>query len=182
MPWQATPKKSLVLSKSGRGWSERASPAVIMKCDAGRGLSAAAWVARSSAQLTVRPLRTVAAASAVRSAVRRLRAPRWSSSPQRPQFFTRSNVVSNHARSRTIGDAPRRRMPRTLCCSRVTAGRALVIGGTGPTGIPIVAGLVERGFGVTILHRGTHERPETPDVVEHRHADPFDEASLADGL
>ncbi len=72
--------------------------------------------------------------------------------------------------------------PRTLCCGCVTAGRALVVGGTGPTGIPIVRGLVDRGFRVTILHRGTHERPETPDVVEHRHADPFDEASLADGL
>ena len=39
---------------------------------------------------------------------------------------------------------------------------ALVIGGTGPTGIHIVQGLVDRGWDVTILHRGTHERPETP--------------------
>ena len=36
-------------------------------------------------------------------------------------------------------------------------------------------GLVDRGHTVTILHRGTHERDETPAVVEHLHADPFDE-------
>ena len=62
------------------------------------------------------------------------------------------------------------------------SGRALVIGGTGPTGIPIVSGLVDRGFSVTILHRGRHERAETPPVVDHRHHDPYDEASLAAGL
>ena len=54
-------------------------------------------------------------------------------------------------------------------------GRVLVIGGTGPTGIPLLQGLVERGHTVTILHRGTHERDETPAVVEHLHADPYDE-------
>ena len=53
--------------------------------------------------------------------------------------------------------------------------RALVIGGTGPTGIPLVRGLVDRGHEVTILHRGTHERAETPAEVEHLHADPYDE-------
>jgi nucleoside-diphosphate-sugar epimerase len=60
--------------------------------------------------------------------------------------------------------------------------RALVIGGTGPTGMPIVRGLVERGYDVTILHRGEHERAETPAVVEHLHCDPYDDASLAAGL
>lgn len=58
----------------------------------------------------------------------------------------------------------------------------LVIGGTGPTGIPIVRQLVDDGHGVTILHRGTHERPETPAEVEHLHADPFDETSLRAAL
>ena len=58
----------------------------------------------------------------------------------------------------------------------------LVIGGTGPTGIPLVQGLVDRGHRVTILHRGTHERAETPTSVEHLHADPYDEASLRDAL
>ena len=58
----------------------------------------------------------------------------------------------------------------------------LVIGGTGPTGIPIVRGLIERGHAVTILHRGLHERPETPAGVRHLHADPYDETSLAEAL
>ncbi len=56
--------------------------------------------------------------------------------------------------------------------------RALVIGGTGPTGIHIVQGLVDRGWDVTILHRGTHERPETPAAVEHLHHDPYDADDL----
>ena len=42
------------------------------------------------------------------------------------------------------------------------AERVLVIGGTGPTGIPLVRGLVDAGHDVTILHRGQHERAETP--------------------
>jgi nucleoside-diphosphate-sugar epimerase len=50
--------------------------------------------------------------------------------------------------------------------------RALVIGGTGPTGPFIVNGLRERGYNVTIFHRGTHEIPEILDDVEHIHADP----------
>ena len=61
-------------------------------------------------------------------------------------------------------------------------GRALVVGGTGPTGHPIVAGLVDRGCDVTILHRGTHERPDTPAVVRHLHRDPYDDAALRDTL
>jgi nucleoside-diphosphate-sugar epimerase len=60
--------------------------------------------------------------------------------------------------------------------------KVLVIGGTGPTGVPIVRRLVDAGHAVTILHRGTHERPETPREVEHLHADPFDEASLRAAL
>jgi nucleoside-diphosphate-sugar epimerase len=56
--------------------------------------------------------------------------------------------------------------------------RILVVGGTGPTGLPIVRGLVERGHQVTILHRGWHERPEVPAVVRHLHADPYDEAAF----
>ena len=50
--------------------------------------------------------------------------------------------------------------------------RALVVGGTGPTGPFIVNGLLERGFEVSIFHRGTHEIPEIPDHVEHIHGDP----------
>lgn len=49
---------------------------------------------------------------------------------------------------------------------------ALVVGGTGPTGPFIVNGLIERGYEVTIFHRGTHEIPEIPPAVEHLHGDP----------
>ncbi len=50
--------------------------------------------------------------------------------------------------------------------------KALVIGGTGPTGPFLVQGLLHRGYDVTILHRGTHEVAEIPPEVEHIHADP----------
>ncbi len=60
--------------------------------------------------------------------------------------------------------------------------RALVVGGTGPTGIWIVHGLVARGWKVTILHRGQHERAETPASVQHLHHDPYDESELAGAL
>jgi nucleoside-diphosphate-sugar epimerase len=53
--------------------------------------------------------------------------------------------------------------------------RALVIGGTGPTGIHVVRGLVDRGYEVSILHRGLHERAETPPQVVHLHHDPYDD-------
>jgi nucleoside-diphosphate-sugar epimerase len=62
------------------------------------------------------------------------------------------------------------------------ATRTLVIGGTGPTGVPIVRGLVERSHAVTILHRGAHETDETPASVVHLHADPYDDAQLHDAL
>ncbi|MEZ4330287.1 MAG: hypothetical protein R3F35_00930 [Myxococcota bacterium] len=52
------------------------------------------------------------------------------------------------------------------------AMRALVVGGTGPTGPFIVRGLLERGYTVAIFHRGTHEVPEIPEAVEHVHGDP----------
>lgn len=38
--------------------------------------------------------------------------------------------------------------------------KALVVGGTGPTGPFLVQGLLARGFGVTILHRGEKIRSE----------------------
>ena len=49
---------------------------------------------------------------------------------------------------------------------------ALVIGGTGPTGPFIVEGLAERGWNVTILHRGFHE-VEFKYPVEHIHGEPY---------
>jgi len=63
----------------------------------------------------------------------------------------------------------------------MTRARALVVGGTGATGQLVVAGLVERGYEVTILHRGTHEPPELLGVA-HLHADPHFEAPLREAL
>jgi nucleoside-diphosphate-sugar epimerase len=60
--------------------------------------------------------------------------------------------------------------------------KILVVGGTGPSGIPMVRELVARGHEVTILHRGLHERPETPESVAHLHADPYDERSFGEAL
>jgi nucleoside-diphosphate-sugar epimerase len=60
--------------------------------------------------------------------------------------------------------------------------RALVVGGTGPTGPHLVHGLRARGYAVAILHRGTHEVDEIPLDVEHIHADPYDAGALAVAL
>ena len=62
-------------------------------------------------------------------------------------------------------------MPRT----------ALVIGGTGPTGPCVIEGLLQRGYRVSILHRGVHE-VELPAEVEHIHADPHFTATLTEAL
>jgi nucleoside-diphosphate-sugar epimerase len=60
--------------------------------------------------------------------------------------------------------------------------RALVVGGTGPTGPHLVRGLLARGHAVAILHRGTHETDEIPPEVEHIHADPYDAEAFAAAL
>lgn len=60
--------------------------------------------------------------------------------------------------------------------------KALIIGGTGPTGIFIISGLLSRGFEVTILHRGTHESSEIPHQVRHIHADPHFKETLEAAL
>ncbi len=57
-----------------------------------------------------------------------------------------------------------------------------MIGGTGPSGVPIVRRLVANGHDVSILHRGRHERSQTPPELEHIHADPYDEPSLGEAL
>lgn len=59
--------------------------------------------------------------------------------------------------------------------------KALVVGGAGSTGTPIVEGLLHRGYRVTILHRGMHE-PDLPSEVEHIHADPHWKDSIAEAL
>ena len=50
--------------------------------------------------------------------------------------------------------------------------KALIVGGTGPSGPFLANGLIARGFKVTIFHRGTHEIPEIVPEVEHIHGDP----------
>lgn len=59
--------------------------------------------------------------------------------------------------------------------------RALVVGGTGPTGPHIVQGLLARGHDVTIFHRGAHEPPELAEV-EHIHGDPHFRESIDEAL
>jgi nucleoside-diphosphate-sugar epimerase len=54
----------------------------------------------------------------------------------------------------------------------MTAPKALVIGGTGPTGPFVVEGLAQRGYQVTILHGGQHEIEFGVPGVAHIHADP----------
>jgi nucleoside-diphosphate-sugar epimerase len=54
---------------------------------------------------------------------------------------------------------------------------ALVIGGTGPTGPAVVRGLLDRGYDVTIYHRGYHETDELP-PVQHMHGDPDSREAL----
>lgn len=58
---------------------------------------------------------------------------------------------------------------------------ALVIGGTGPTGPTVVAGLLMRGYEVTLLHTGQHELDEMT-LVPHIHADPHFGESLSEAL
>ena len=60
--------------------------------------------------------------------------------------------------------------------------RALVIGGTGPTGYHIINGLLRRGYSVTMLHSGKREIPEIPEDVEHIHADAYSADSFKNAL
>lgn len=59
---------------------------------------------------------------------------------------------------------------------------ALVIGGTGPTGPHLVNGLLERGYDVSILHRGTHDSELIPRSVPRIIGDPHFRETLADAL
>jgi nucleoside-diphosphate-sugar epimerase len=62
------------------------------------------------------------------------------------------------------------------------ASRALVIGGTGPTGPFIVEGLRARGYDVTILHGGQHEVEFAAPGIRHIHEDPHFQEPLERGL
>jgi len=59
--------------------------------------------------------------------------------------------------------------------------KALVVGGAGTTGVVIVEALLERGYDVTILHRGVHPAP-VPGEVERIHADPHWRENLEEAL
>lgn len=59
--------------------------------------------------------------------------------------------------------------------------KALVIGGSGPTGPHVLAGLLERGYDVTVFHRGVHEPDDLP-TVRHIYADPHFVSSLESAL
>lgn len=58
---------------------------------------------------------------------------------------------------------------------------ALLIGGSGATGGLIARGLAERGFDLTILHRGVHEPDDIADFP-HLHADPHFEEPMREAL
>lgn len=59
--------------------------------------------------------------------------------------------------------------------------KALVVGGSGATGVLIAQGLAHRGYAVTILHRGVHEPPELEPFV-HIHADPHFAGPVAEAI
>ena len=65
----------------------------------------------------------------------------------------------------------------------IASSRALVIGGTVPTGPDVLRELLARVYDVTILHTGTHE-PDDPVLaeVEHIHADPHFRETLTDAV
>lgn len=62
-----------------------------------------------------------------------------------------------------------------------TRSRALLVGGTGPTGPHLLAGLEARGHDVTIMHTGRHEL-EAVAHVPHLHCDVKDRAAVQAAL
>ncbi len=59
--------------------------------------------------------------------------------------------------------------------------KALVVGGAGATGPPIIDGLLKRGYEVVVLHRGRHESG-LHDHLEHIHGDPHWREDIARAL
>ena len=59
-----------------------------------------------------------------------------------------------------------------------SAPTALLIGGTGPTGPHLLAGLERRGYSVTLCHTGRHELDEVAHV-EHIHTSVHDVEEFA---
>lgn len=58
---------------------------------------------------------------------------------------------------------------------------ALLVGGTGPSGPHLVAGLLERAVTPTLFHTGRHEVEDLPDV-EHIHGNPFSQEGIEEVL
>lgn len=61
------------------------------------------------------------------------------------------------------------------------ARKVLVVGGTGPTGVPIVNAFVRAGDDVAIYHTGRHEAAFDTEV-EHLHGDPREAADIQEKL
>jgi nucleoside-diphosphate-sugar epimerase len=59
------------------------------------------------------------------------------------------------------------------------APKALLIGGTGPSGPLVAKGLLDLGYELTLLHRGYHEPPTLPKVHHHLHGDPYAQGAIA---
>src|SRR5438309_646834 len=84
-----------------------------MRWTAGRAFSTSATVFKGRAQPIVSPVRTSAAARAVRSGVMRLRVPRSSSAPQRPQLLQLSKSARKASASTVPGTVGRREYRRS---------------------------------------------------------------------
>ena len=60
--------------------------------------------------------------------------------------------------------------------------KALVIGGTGPTGPFLINGLIAQGYDVSMMHRGTHDSDKIPETVPRIIGDPHFRETLAEAL
>ena len=60
--------------------------------------------------------------------------------------------------------------------------KALVIGGTGPTGPYLINGLIAQGYDVSMMHRGTHDSVEIPASVPRIIGDPHFRETLREAL
>ena len=60
--------------------------------------------------------------------------------------------------------------------------KALVIGGTGPTGPFLINGLIAQDYDVSMMHRGTHDSDEIPLSVPRIIGDPHFRETLTEAL
>src|SRR5712691_2000504 len=93
MPWGAT----VITSPAEAKPSPATSPPVSTARTTGLKLLGPGRVGKGLAAETTAPSLTSAAAWRRLAGVIRFSAPRWSSAPQRPQFFSSSNIVLNSA-------------------------------------------------------------------------------------